>query len=1210
MAQKYLEVYQNGKVTNSFATTSIDSVGLTGNTSQNRKVNFYRDGKVVSNYLVSGVDSIKVFRSNEEPLVYLGIIGFNQQLYEKPFDVLATSTSNLYQSFVNNLPRKDGTILYYAVDHALDALENYDFKTPIKNVTLVTFTDGLDQGSLMMNNHFTTDEQYLNAVSQRISNTKIKGLPLTAYSLGLVGNDVSNYSLFRKNLNKLASSFEKAFEVSNMDDVQTRLKEISDQIISINTKQTFSMKIPGHSDRTLIRFTLDGSSTDNSSMYIEGTFNLANRSLTNVTYHGIKATTGSFVQGTQDGIFVNFTFTGLQREDGVGLIPTYQTREYYKNVGSNTWQRNSEFSPNNNTQTTITHSGAAIVLVLDCSNSLGSQFSNMRSYANDFINRVATNTSKFEVLAPTNVKAFIPDDNFEIKVTWDAVKHAESYDIYRSEYSSSNFYKVAAGVTSTSWIDETAIKNKSYYYQVVATGHGLFSPQSKTTNAVSLSIDSPRNVTTALLEDAFVINVSWNAVKYAEAYDVYRSKSSSSGFEVVATSLTSTSWIDKSPLKGTNYYKVCASGHGIQSNYSNVTSGIDYYLDIPTNVHASIDENNFVIRVSWDAIKHSESYNIYRSYNSSRDFKTVATGVTSTSWIDESPLAGDNYYKICAIGHGTESRYYSQATDVVKYVLDIPNNVTATLSDDDFIVNLSWDAVKYAESYDVYRSSRPSSDFSKVTTVTSTSWTDEKPLSGNNYYRIYAKNKGVSSGASNTTNSVYVKYSLDAPTNVSALLLDDSFTIDVSWNAVKYAESYEIYRSNNYSGFSNVATVTTTSWIDENPLQGENYYRVRALGHGLQSNLSNATDAVEYALDVPANVSALWLDNSSSIKVSWNAVKHAESYDVYRSKYSSRDFKAVATGVTSTSWIDGDPLVGDNYYKIDAIGHGTESRSLSEVTNAVEYVLGIPMNVTAVLSDDDFIVNLSWDAVKYAESYDVYRSSNSSSGFVKVATRVTSTFWVDEEPFIGNNYYRVYAIGHGLTSNSSATISVTIINHPRMIDLGLPSGTKWASCNVGASKPEDFGGYFAWGETEEKNVYSENTYKYYQNDKFVSLGSDISGTEYDVAHVKWGGKWCMPTLDDIKELLDNCTSEWTTLNGVNGRKFTSKINGNSIFLPAAGLRWRGDLYYAGEDGYYWSSTQYPDLSGGAYYLDFYSGTADWGYGSRLNGQSVRPVVRN
>ena len=179
------------------------------------------------------------------------------------------------------------------------------------------------------------------------------------------------------------------------------------------------------------------------------------------------------------------------------------------------------------------------------------------------------------------------------------------------------------------------------------------------------------------------------------------------------------------------------------------------------------------------------------------------------------------------------------------------------------------------------------------------------------------------------------------------------------------------------------------------------------------------------------------------------------------------------------------------------------------------------------------------------------------------------------------------------------------------VDLGLPSGTKWASCNVGATKPEEYGGYYAWGETEEKEVYSQDAYMYYKNGEYVNLGSDISGTEYDVVHVKWGGNWCMPTKDDIKELLDNCTSEWTTLNGVNGRKFTSNINGNSIFLPAAGYRWLGDLGYAGENGYYWSSTQNPDYSDGAYYLYFYSGNARWRYYlDRFSGQSVRPVVRN
>ena len=182
------------------------------------------------------------------------------------------------------------------------------------------------------------------------------------------------------------------------------------------------------------------------------------------------------------------------------------------------------------------------------------------------------------------------------------------------------------------------------------------------------------------------------------------------------------------------------------------------------------------------------------------------------------------------------------------------------------------------------------------------------------------------------------------------------------------------------------------------------------------------------------------------------------------------------------------------------------------------------------------------------------------------------------------------------------------------IDLGLPSGTKWASCNVGASKPEEYGGYYAWGETEEKEVYKWSTYIHCDGSSSTchDLGSDISGTEYDVAHVKWGGNWCMPTLDDIDELLDNCTSEWTTLNGVNGRKFTSKINGNSIFLPAAGYRWDwdGGLSRAGERGLYWSSSQFPDRSFRADGLFFGSGYADWGNDIRGSGDSVRPVVRN
>lgn len=189
-----------------------------------------------------------------------------------------------------------------------------------------------------------------------------------------------------------------------------------------------------------------------------------------------------------------------------------------------------------------------------------------------------------------------------------------------------------------------------------------------------------------------------------------------------------------------------------------------------------------------------------------------------------------------------------------------------------------------------------------------------------------------------------------------------------------------------------------------------------------------------------------------------------------------------------------------------------------------------------------------------------------------------------------------------------------VLNKPMAVDLGLPSGTKWASCNVGATKPEEYGGYYAWGETKEKDSFTEESYAYcngsfYSSISFLDIGSDISGTQYDVAHVKWGGKWRMPTKEECMELMDYCKDEWTTYNGVNGRKFTSKINDNSIFLPAAGDRWDGGRLKDGEEGYYWSSTVDPTEIGRAYNLVFYSRNAQMDhYYYRCIGESVRPVM--
>ena len=186
-------------------------------------------------------------------------------------------------------------------------------------------------------------------------------------------------------------------------------------------------------------------------------------------------------------------------------------------------------------------------------------------------------------------------------------------------------------------------------------------------------------------------------------------------------------------------------------------------------------------------------------------------------------------------------------------------------------------------------------------------------------------------------------------------------------------------------------------------------------------------------------------------------------------------------------------------------------------------------------------------------------------------------------------------------------------------DLGLPSGTKWANCNVGATTPEEYGGYYAWGETEEKDNYAWSTYKWFNGsydtmtkyciniDNGTVDNKTVLDPDDDVAHVKWGGNWRMPTKAEQDELRNNCTWTWTTQSGVNGYKVTSNNNGNSIFLPAAGYRAVKDLRNIGSRGYYWSSLLYDDRTYYAYRLCFYSDNFDWDYNYIFYGLSVRPV---
>lgn len=183
------------------------------------------------------------------------------------------------------------------------------------------------------------------------------------------------------------------------------------------------------------------------------------------------------------------------------------------------------------------------------------------------------------------------------------------------------------------------------------------------------------------------------------------------------------------------------------------------------------------------------------------------------------------------------------------------------------------------------------------------------------------------------------------------------------------------------------------------------------------------------------------------------------------------------------------------------------------------------------------------------------------------------------------------------------------------VNLGL--SVKWATMNVGATTPEGYGEYFAWGETAEKKDYSWSTYKHGTHEMLTKYcegsfwgtvdNKSVLEPEDDAAHVNWGGTWRMPTDAEWTELREQCTWEWTTQNGINGYLVTSKKNSNSIFLPAAGYRNDTYLNYVGSNGYYWSSSlcEYGSPFAFSVYFDsHYVGRSNC---DRYYGHSVRPV---
>ena len=332
--------------------------------------------------------------------MYVGITGFSDAINfygsdEWRYHIL--SNSKPYESFIDGLSMGDATVLYYAVDNNLSYLEKCAFPEDVSSVSIITFTDGLDQGSRALdkqdqNNSYTANNKsYVEAIAEKLQRIKINNIPINAYAIGVRGSDVQGDAVatFENNLLKLSSSKENAMQVSNMDEVNAKFETIAKSLYSKTETHSLTITIPMPSENEKERFTFDDvTDPTKSKCYLEGVY--ANGALNDIKYVGCQSSSGAKVLETYaGGVKIQFLFENFTDLKG-NAISTTKMQQWHIEEGATTWTRNSEFKPTESINVEEKRTSAVVMLILDCSSSLGaSDFAKVKTAAKNFIKTLA-----------------------------------------------------------------------------------------------------------------------------------------------------------------------------------------------------------------------------------------------------------------------------------------------------------------------------------------------------------------------------------------------------------------------------------------------------------------------------------------------------------------------------------------------------------------------------------------------------------------------------------------------------------------------------------------------------------------------------------------------------------------------------------------------------------------------------------------------------
>ncbi|MBQ3252695.1 MAG: peptidoglycan DD-metalloendopeptidase family protein, partial [Oscillospiraceae bacterium] len=598
-------------------------------------------------------------------------------------------------------------------------------------------------------------------------------------------------------------------------------------------------------------------------------------------------------------------------------------------------------------------------------------------------------------------------------LTWEHDGEADYYEIHRSTSKSGNYLKVGTAKTNR-WSDAKASAGKTYYYKVKAVCEAKFSLDSTYSDVVSITHK-------CAMIDLKVQNdlstgkpkLTWDKISGAKKYEIRYSTDGGETFAGKTITTTKTSYVHSGAKGGTAYtYQVRALGS--KSAYHGMYSPISqpcFVVCAAPSVSAKLDMTAGKVSLSWKAVAGVTEYAIFRSVNDG-DLKVLGT-VTETAFSD-TDIAVDNRYSYQVVSLGAEPIFNSEpsAAKTVAYACGT-TVLDGTVNDEGKPV-LSWSAVEYAVSYEVYRSTKSGSGYKRIdgATTKELTYVDEDVAAGKTYYyKVIALGENTAGGYSN-----YKKLTGKCDIPELTVQTDTSGKPKLTWDKIPGAKKYEIkYSTDGGVTFAKkTITTTKTSYVHTGAVSGNAYtYQVRALGsksayHGLYSESSQPPCSVVCAapsLTVKIN------STTGNPELTWKKVSGASYYELYRAVNGG---SFVSLDTTKDLKYTDDFAVADQKYSYYAVACGEKGkfRSIDSAVKTVTATCAQP-NVTVTVDEVSGKPVLSWDAVEDAQGYAIYRATGTSaSKFKKPITTVTGLTFTDPDVAASKTYYyKVAAIG-------------------------------------------------------------------------------------------------------------------------------------------------------------------------------------------------------